>query len=100
MRSPFFTILTALLAVGLLQAAHAAPNMGQTLHQQHCIACHAQGFGQGGSEIYTRSDRRVNSMGSLIAQVNMCKNNLGLSWFDEEVGHVVHYLNLQYYHFE
>lgn len=94
------TISAILLGVAALQAAHASPSAGQKLHQQHCVACHAQGFGQQGSEIYTREDRRVNSLGSLIAQVNMCKNNLGLAWFDEEVGQMVEYLNQQYYHFD
>ena len=100
MKNLFSIMLAALLGASLLQTAHGVVPAGQALHQQHCVACHAKGFGQNGAEIYTREDRRVNSLGSLIAQVNLCKNNLGLAWFDEEVGLVVEYLNQQYYHFE
>ena len=97
MYKPF---LAATLLLASLPIAHADISTGQQLHQEHCIACHAQGFGQQGSEIYTRSDRRINSLAALHQQVNFCQNNLGLAWFEEEVESVAEYLNQQYYHVE
>ena len=94
--------LLSLALLGLLFAGglQAKPEAGRTLHQQNCVACHAQGFGPDGSGIYTRANRRVNSLAALETQVTFCQNNLGLAWFEEEVGSVVKHLNQQYYRFE
>jgi mono/diheme cytochrome c family protein len=91
-----FALLGLVFAGGL----QAKPEAGRVLHEQNCVACHAQGFGPDGSGIYTRANRRVNTLSSLENQVNFCQNNLGLAWFEEEVGSVVKYLNQQYYRFE
>jgi hypothetical protein len=65
----------------------------QALVQEHCTSCH-------GSEVYTRSDRRVNSFDALQSQVRMCEQNLELTWFDDQVDAVTALLNQQYYNFE
>jgi mono/diheme cytochrome c family protein len=65
---------------------------GKRLHQEHCVSCH-------GTEVYTRDDRMVGSMSSLITQVNRCNVNLGTGWFDDEVESVAKYLNENFYKF-
>ena len=63
------------------------------LMQEHCISCH-------GSEVYTREDRRVGSLAALHTQVRMCEQNLGLTWFDDQIDAVTNLLNTQFYRFE
>jgi hypothetical protein len=36
---------------------------------------------------------------NLGKQVRFCKDNLGLTWFDDEVNDVIHYLNKDFYKF-
>lgn len=96
----FITTLS-LLAVGLssTQALAADASHGATLHNEQCIACHAARFGDSGNEIYTRANRRVTSLPGLQKQVNRCKNNLQIVWFDEDVADVTAHLNATFYHF-
>lgn len=93
------SIVSLLGAPLLAGTAEADAQRGETLHSQQCIACHASRFGNNGAEIYTRNDRRVNNLDALHKQVTRCKNNLGLSWFDDEVQDVTDYLNASYYKF-
>jgi cytochrome c553 len=97
MRYVLYTGIMALLSAIVLQPALADITAGEQLHQQNCVACHAQGFAEQGSAIYTRADRRIHSLAALHSQVNFCQNNLGLGWFEEEVQSVTDYLNQQYY---
>jgi len=96
----------ALAFASLLGSAIAGPLLaadmqrGETLHNSQCIACHAARYGNNGADIYTRANHRVQNFAGLQRQVNMCKNNLQITWFDEDVADVVEYLNHQYYHFE
>lgn len=87
--------------LGLLSAAtfpaSADIERGRTLHQTHCISCHAAQYGSDGTEIYTRANRRVNSLDGLRKQIRRCETNLGLTWFDEQIDDVTEYLNAQYY---
>ncbi len=87
------TAFGILLFVGLGSPAHAGdPALGEKLHQENCVSCH-------GTEVYTRDDRMVGSMSSLITQVNRCNVNLGTGWFDDEVEAVAAYLGENYYNF-
>jgi len=65
---------------------------GQALHDANCLKCHD-------SAVYTRDDRRVGSPAGLRKQVIRCEQSLGLTWFDEQIDDVVHYLNATYYKF-
>ena len=65
---------------------------GAKLHMQSCTGCHD-------NSIYTRQPRRVNSLPALGKQVRFCKDNLGLTWFDDEVNSVIVYLNQDHYRF-
>lgn len=65
---------------------------GDDLHFENCTGCHD-------STAYTRDDRKVQSLARLGTQVRFCKDNLDLTWFDDEVNDVIGYLNKEYYHF-
>ncbi len=82
----------AALLVTSFQAGAANLDNGANLHLQNCTGCHDSG-------IYTRTDRRVTSLPRLGTQVRFCRDNLGITWFDDEVADVVHYLNTEYYKF-
>ena len=82
-----------LLLAGLFLSARAADvDNGDDLHMTECTGCHD-------STAYTRSDRKVQSLDRLGTQVRFCKDNLGVTWFDDEVEDVIAYLNKTYYHF-
>ncbi len=65
---------------------------GKALHNDNCTRCHD-------SAVYTRPDKRVTTLPKLGKQVRFCKDNLGITWFDDEVNDVVTFLNNNYYHF-
>ena len=65
---------------------------GDDLHFENCSGCHD-------STAYTRENRKVQSLLRLGTQVRFCKDNLELTWFDDEVDDVIGYLNEKYYHF-
>jgi len=101
MKNALALALAPLLISAFVSTAMAADiKRGETLHNSQCIACHAARFGNNGADIYTRANRRVHDFAGLQRQVNMCKNNLQITWFDEDVADVVAYLNHQYYHFK
>ncbi len=90
--------LALLLLAPAVQAADA--KRGEELHNSQCISCHAARFGNNGSDIYTLANRRVTSLDGLKKQVTRCRDNLRVTWFDEEVDDVVVYLNKQFYKFK
>lgn len=99
----FTTLAISTLFTGLAFAATSQAadwQRGEKLHNSQCVACHAARFGNNGADIYTRTNRRVQSFESLQRQVNRCKNNLEITWFDEDVADVVEYLNREYYTLE
>lgn len=92
MRPPIHT-LGLLVALGATQCLAAEDNDAQTLYDKHCVSCH-------GSEVYTREDRKVSSLGALETQVQRCETALELRWFDEEISGVAQLLNDHFYHFK
>ena len=91
------TLLTALATAAILTVTQTVLatdiNQGKSLTQENCVSCHDD-------SIYTREERRVNSMDALRAQVQRCEANLNLTWFPEEVDAVIEYLNTSYYNFQ
>jgi len=87
------------LTFGLLAAICATPGLAvaendvQDLYDQHCVACH-------GTEVYTRDDRKVESLPALERQVQRCETALGLRWFDEDISEMTGLLNDRFYHFK
>lgn len=76
--------------ISLAVTAQAAAADGKTLVDKHCHGCH-------GAEVYTRADRKVQSLHGLQVQVQRCEQALNLTWFDEDVASVTAYLNQQFY---
>ncbi|MDP2246853.1 MAG: cytochrome c [Nitrosomonadales bacterium] len=75
-------------------------NIGKSLVEKQCIACHAERFGGDGSAIYTREHRLVKTSRGLLAQIRNCNTMLDLKWFEDEELHVANYLNKTYYKFD
>jgi mono/diheme cytochrome c family protein len=100
MNNPFVRTLTAAALLVLAGAANAVDaERGAQLHAQNCVTCHRSIMGGDGSALYTRNDRKITTLAGLETQVRRCENNLGLTWFDDQVADVVEYLNANYYHF-
>jgi len=87
-----YLIPLILAAIYIPSSSAADTANGGELHAGNCIACHD-------SALYTRDNRRVQSLAGLGTQVRFCKDNLGLTWFDDEVDDVIAYLNENYYHY-
>ena len=86
-------LILFVLAISFTTSAHTADiDNGSELHADKCTACHD-------SSLYIRENRRVQTLPRLGTQVRFCKDNLGISWFDDEVDDVVGFLNENYYHF-
>ena len=74
------TIRLALLSIAvLLPIAVSAllpgdPQNGYPLHQLKCSGCHVALFGGDGSKLYTRADRRVQTVEGLMGMVTFCND--------------------------
>lgn len=99
MKKSFHLVLFCTLA-SLGQTADADVERGMALHEANCISCHASRYGNDGTEMYTRPNHRIKDPAGLRKQVNFCKDNLGLTWFDDEVDDVAEYLNKTFYQFK
>lgn len=66
---------------------------GKKLHAANCVSCHDD-------KVYTRSPRRVNSVGGLIGQVEFCNQQLKKGLSKDQLNDLVAYLNETYYKFE
>lgn len=91
-------ILITLLLGYWGQAAAADVAKGHDLHQQNCLSCHSSMTGGKPNSLYTRDNRRVNSLAGLNKQVRRCELSLGLKWFDDDINNVAAYLNETFYH--
>jgi len=89
-------IIAALISVSAMlvaQSASAAEGVdAQGLIENNCSSCH-------GSEMYTREDRKVNSLSALEKQVAACNSNLNAGLSDDDMAAVVALLNKEYYKF-
>ncbi len=85
-----------LVLAGLTQPAWAGepnPDNGRRLFEaSRCLHCH-------GTDVFTRVDRKVNSLTELDQQVRICDASLSTNWFDDQVLDVVAWLNQVYYKF-
>lgn len=88
-------LMTFTLAASSVQAAllpgDAAP--GKALHDKQCVACHD-------SSVYTRANRRVQSVEGLIGQVNGCVRQVGLKLDSNQINNLVKHLDESYYKFK
>ena len=98
--------LHAFVIVGLSLAAATAAYAkgdsvaGKALHEAQCNGCHAGQFSGDGGKIYTRPDRRVQSLSGLAQMVSTCNANLGLGLFPDDEANLSTYLNQTYYKFK
>ena len=96
--SQFTTLAITSLLFFSAQAANAADSAnGKALHEECCIAGHTSLTNGQPSTIYTRSDRKFNTLSGLKTQVMRCQNSVGVNWFDDQIADVVEYLNTNYY---
>lgn len=73
---------------------------GKDLHDSNCLTCHASMYGDKGNEIYTRPNRKIETLSGLQMQLKRCKNSLGTNWPEDQINDVQLYLNKNFYHFE
>ena len=89
-------IIAALISVSAmlitLSASAAEGVDAQGLIDNKCSSCH-------GSEMYTREDRKVNSLSALKKQVAACNSNLNAGLSDDDMAAVVALLNKEHYKF-
>lgn len=101
MKASILIALSLGLSLGCVTGAHAADlKRGKQLLEENCIKCHADMVGGDGSKIYTRPNRRIDSLEALNKQVHRCKTSLGVSWPEDQIADVVAYLNKTYYKFK
>lgn len=102
-------VLAATLLVTIPAAAAESPpapfangdaNIGKTLAEHDCVACHARHMAGDAEKMYLRSNRRVNTPQQLLAQVRYCNSELGTNYFPDDEEHVAAHLNAQYYKFK
>ncbi|QBQ56485.1 hypothetical protein E3U44_07035 [Nitrosococcus wardiae] len=77
----------------------ADTEQGKILHDKACITCHASLMKGHPSLIYTREDRRIQSLAALRKRVQRCSVAAGVDWSQEALEDVIAYLNQSYYHF-
>ena len=88
--------LASTLLVTSLQPALADTSEGKTLHDAKCLDCHMVGDH---TKLYTRKNRKVDSLKRLGGMVSACTQNLNIDWFPEDEKKVVDYINATWYHF-
>lgn len=97
-RQSRIVLFTSLLLPGALSFA-ADIGHGEKLHEASCKACHVSMTGGDGTLLYTRNNRRIDTLAKLEGQVRRCESNLELKWFEEDIKSVVEFLNKHYYKF-
>lgn len=73
---------------------------GKDLHDSNCISCHAALYGNDGTAIYTREDRKIDSYPALVKQIKRCKNSMGAPWPEDQIDDLLAYINNAFYKFE
>ncbi len=92
-----FALLFTISAHGFLLGD---PDNGKLVHQEKCNACHIGKFGGDGAKIYSRDDRRIQTVEGLMAQVEFCDRQIKSGLNGDEINDLVIYLNENYYKFE
>ncbi len=89
-----------LISAVLLTFAGNAMANGKILHDQSCLQCHAALMVGKANMIYSRNDRKVNSLGRLENQVAGCAVAAGVDWQALQIQQVVDYLATTFYRFK
>ncbi len=93
-RSLFIT--TALLTFATQPGLADDRSEGKALHDAKCLNCHMMGDH---TVLYTRKDRKVDSLKRLGGFVSGCVQNFNIDWFPEEEKKVRDYINATWYKF-
>ena len=99
------SLATALALASASAIANPFPDadldQAEEKHMELCVQCHMEKFGgEGGSNIYTRPDRRVTTPSGLAQQLTACTTMLNLDLFPEDEHHLAGFLNKHFYKFE
>jgi cytochrome c553 len=91
-------ILSASLLILLMPSAYAASLPGDSaegkrLFDARCMECHQ-------TDIFTRKDRKVQSLDALKAQLVACSHAAKVDFSAREMQDLLKYLNDQFYHFD
>lgn len=84
--------LSVVLLLALAGTGQAADFDAGKFLAENCSRCHD-------SSVYTRPDRRVQSLDGLNNQVRRCDAMLGTKLFEDDIRTLVDHLNQRYYHF-
>ena len=76
------------------------PKVGKQVLEAKCSGCHVARFGDDGSRVFTRPERKASSTQSLLAWVQRCNANAKLELKGEEEESIAAYLNEAYYQFK
>jgi cytochrome c5 len=85
-----FTLFSIALAAQAALPGNSAE--GKKVHDANCVKCHD-------TSVYTRKDRRIDSLDALNAQLSTCSHGAQVTLSDDEQKNVVKYLSEQFYKF-
>jgi cytochrome c553 len=85
--------ICGLLLVNSVYADGNASKGKKIYSASECVRCHQT------NKMFTRGDRKVNSLPELNSQVRRCDAQLSTNLFDDEIEDVVAYLNQAHYKF-
>ena len=88
-------LLSLTLVAGSVQAALLPGDAakGKAVYDKTCVACHD-------TSVYTRANRRVQTVEGLIGQVNGCVRQTGAKLDRDQVNDLVKYLDESFYKFK
>ena len=92
--------ISVLLPIAVYALLPGDPQNGYPLHQLKCNGCHVALFGGDGVMLYTRSDRRVQTVEGLMGMVIFCNSQASTGLNEFELDDIVAYLNESFYRFE
>jgi len=89
----YFAMFLLLVVHTLVYAQEKqSDSRGELLYSTHCNTCHT-------SQVHWREQKLVTDWNSLVNQVRRWQSISGLSWREEEISAVAHYLDAVYYQF-
>jgi len=92
MRLAFCTILALLAPLAGLAASPGDAAAGKRLYDASCTSCHD-------ASVFTRPDRRIQSLDALRGQVQACGHMAKQDFTPQQLQDLVKYLNDRYYRF-
>jgi len=88
------------VSVGALLLPMSATGFeAESVHQEHCVHCHARVTGGEGDVLYRGTRGLVRDSKQLRARIDHCQRGASLNWGDVELEAMRAYLNARYYAF-